>query len=48
MVILVVEYPLILSNLVCANVDEVNLSPTVEGAADYWFYIVWFRWVFVI
>jgi hypothetical protein len=48
MVIMVVEYPLILSILVGSHVDEVNLTPTVEGAADYWPYIIWFSWMFMI
>jgi hypothetical protein len=45
---LVVEYPLMLSVLVGSHVEEVNLTPPVEVAADYWLYIIWFRWVFTI
>jgi hypothetical protein len=45
--ILVAEYPLILSILVGSHVDEVNLIP-VEGAAEYMLYIIWFGWMFMI
>ena len=46
--ILVVEDPLIVPILVGSHVDEVNLTPTVEGAANDWLYIIWFCWMFTI